>query len=72
MSDIDVVLVKLDRLETDIGEIKTDVKELRVTSTNLQINVEKLNVKSGVWGAASGAITSAGLLGMAYVRGWFK
>jgi len=56
------VLAELKRLNETCGEMHKEIAQVN-------IEVVTLKVKSGLWGAISGAVTVALLLGVSHVRG---
>lgn len=51
-----------------LGELKQTITDLQNCIISLKVNVGKLEVKSGVWGAMAGFITAAVALIVAYFR----
>ena len=51
-----------------LGELKEAIRSLQDCVTSLKVNVGKLEVKSGVWGAIAGFVTAAVALIVAYFR----
>lgn len=62
---------KLNYCHTEIGhlgEMKDAIEKMRECISSMKVNVAKLEVKSGIWGAIAGFVTAAVALIAAYIR----
>jgi len=67
------VRAELKRLACCVDDIKTEFGDLRVqlerNHGRLRADIAALQVKSGLWGAAAGAVTVAVMIGVAVLKG---
>jgi hypothetical protein len=68
LADIEKNLAICSNEISHLPELKTEIKEMRECVATIKVNVGKLEVKSGIWGAIAGFVTAALALVVAYFR----
>lgn len=57
----DMILAELKETRNDIRAIWGEIKEIRKDQTLVKVEVEKLKIKAGVWGALAGFLPALGV-----------
>jgi len=58
----DMILAEMKELRDDIRTLWGEIKDMREESVPLRVEVERLKVKSGVWGALAGLLPAVGVV----------